>query len=486
MTEAQLHGPGSSRPGDQRPNPGPQEATLRTEADIGISGGAYGGGKTWSLLVEPLRHAPHTPGFGAVIFRRTMPRITAVGGMWSESQELYMPIGGRPRQNPHRWNWDAGGEIRFSALQYERDVYDEKGSQIALLCFDQVEEFTEFQFFYMLSRNRSTCGVAPYVRATCNPVPDDDPVGGWLHKLIGWWIDDEGYPIAERSGVLRWMLKDGEEWMWGDSLDEVEAKATERGVPEHHIRSPDGHPFTKSVTFIPAFLTDNPVLMRKDPGYMGNLMQLPLVERLRGLGGNWKVRASSGLVFNRDWFPVIDRPVDHYQDIVRYWDTAGTAGGGAYTVGCKLGRWAGGWDVLDVARAQVSKMQRHDMMRATAERDGGHVVQVIEQQPGSAGMEVVNDEIKTLAGYTAKADKVTGSKDDRMGPVAAQAERGHVRLLRAEWNDQFLSELHNIPDGRYRDQGDALSGGFNYMETHEQVNAPTLPVLARQPYGAAY
>ena len=60
----------------------------------------------------------------------------------------------------------------MSGLQHENDVEAWKSAQICALIFDQLEGFSEKQFFYMLSRNRSTCGVKPYVLAACNPDPD--------------------------------------------------------------------------------------------------------------------------------------------------------------------------------------------------------------------------------------------------------------------------------------------------------------------------
>ena len=78
-----------------RPQEGPQEVFLCTPADIAIYGGAAGGGKTFALLLEALRHSAN-PGFGAVIFRRQSIQITQEGGLWDSSFEVYGGIKGAP------------------------------------------------------------------------------------------------------------------------------------------------------------------------------------------------------------------------------------------------------------------------------------------------------------------------------------------------------------------------------------------------------
>ncbi|MFS6779604.1 terminase large subunit domain-containing protein, partial [Staphylococcus aureus] len=128
------------------------------------------------------------------------------------------------------------------------------------------------------SRNRSTCGVRPYVRATTNPDADS-----WVAEFISWWIDQKtGYAIPERSGVLRWFVRIGDNIIWADHPEELEMY-TMPGPGGEEVPIP-----AKSVTFISSKLTDNKILMAADPGYMANLMSLPLVERERLLGGNWK------------------------------------------------------------------------------------------------------------------------------------------------------------------------------------------------------
>jgi hypothetical protein len=141
-------------------------------------GGGAGGGKSWALLYEPLRHI-HNADFGGLIFRRTYPQIMQEGGLWDESCDLYNLLSAKSNQTDMRWRFPSGASISFGHLQHEKDRYDYQGAQVAYIGFDELTHFSEKVFWYMLSRNRTTCGVRPYIRATCNPDCDS-----WVRKFF--------------------------------------------------------------------------------------------------------------------------------------------------------------------------------------------------------------------------------------------------------------------------------------------------------------
>ena len=250
------------------PHEGPQAKFFCSPADIAIYGGAAGGGKTWAMLAEPLRHVGN-PKFGAVIFRKSYPQITGEGGLWDEACQLYPLFGARMLTGDMLARFPSGAKVSFRHMEHEQTKLEWQGTQIPLIEFDELTHFSESQFFYMLSRNRSLCGVRPYVRASCNP-----DARSWVAKLIAWWIDqDTGFPIPERAGKVRWFVRHGDGLSWGDSRKEMEQ------------RHPGQEP--KSLAFFPSKLEDNPTLLKKDPGYLANLMALPRLEREQLLGGNW-------------------------------------------------------------------------------------------------------------------------------------------------------------------------------------------------------
>lgn len=274
-----------------KPQSGFQEIATDCSADIAIIGGSAGCGKSWCLLYEPLKYVfDGSPDFNGIIFRRELVQIKKTGNLWDKAKALYkmLPGGFRPQVfggNTHfKFLFPGGFDLELAHLHDDKTVYNYQGTEIAYIAFDELTHFTEEQFFYMLSRNRSTGGVEPYVRASTNPQGE-----GWVKRLISWWIypDDyeiellRGAPIPERQGINLYMARVDEVLIMKETPEEVlEAMSPEvaKDFPVDSIRS---------ITFVAGKLFENEILMKANPGYLGNLMGLSESERVQLLDGRW-------------------------------------------------------------------------------------------------------------------------------------------------------------------------------------------------------
>jgi predicted phage terminase large subunit-like protein len=436
-----------------KPQSDPQEEFLITDADIAIYGGAAGSGKSFALCLECLYHIDN-PGFGAVLFRRTSKQVRAEGGLWDRSCEIFPVAKASPKESILQWIFPSGAKVTFAHLEHEKDKYNWDGSQIPYIGFDELIHFSESQFFYMLSRNRSTCGVKPYIRATTNPDADS-----WVANFIAWWINQEtGYPILERSGILRWFYRIENRILWYSSKDEAMQKNPDLAK--------EAEP--KSVTFIAANIYDNPALLKADPSYLANLMSLSLVERERLFKGNWKVRAEGGNMFNRSWWKFVNTVPDDEKITVRFWDKAATEDGGAETAGVKMSRTIKDeYYIEHVVHGQWSTFEREKIIKDTAEMDGKNIEIHLEQEPGSSGKDSALITIKQLAGFEVRAKTATGSKVDRAKPFSAQTEAGNCYIVKGDWNMEYIDQHHNFPNSKLKDMVDASSGAFNILALKE-------------------
>lgn len=444
-----------------RPNPGRQTQFLASSADLCIYGGAAGGGKSFALLLEALRHI-NRPGYVAKIFRRTYAEATGPGSLWDATHNLYALVGGTPNESNLTWTFPSGAQIGLGHLQHEKDRFAHMGAEYAFIGFDELTRFTEDQFWFLLSRNRSTCGIKPYIRATCNPDPDH-----FVKRIIRWWLDDDGrFPNLDRAGVIRWMARDGNDIVW--QTDDPHTFSIL--VESRRRENPHYRPI--SVSFVPASLDDNPALLRIDPGYKSRLMELPLVERQRLLYGDWLIRHQAGTLFRADWFGIIHRIPPRIKYLCRYWDRASTevkrGNDPDYTAGVLMAALDDGtYVILDVKRIRGTPLDVQNLILRTAEHDRaewGNRIQVgIELDPGQAGKFEAAHYSRVLAGHRVKIFPIRTGKIARAQAFSAQAEAGNVLILYADWNTPLLSELAEFPDGPHDDQVDACSGAFNAL-----------------------
>lgn len=437
------------------PQAGPQTQFMASSADIIIYGGAAGGGKTYALLLEALRHKD-VKSFGAVIFRHNYNQITAEGGLWDASQKIFNQVpDAHSRKSPKlHWRFDGGAKLSFAHIERDEDLKSWQGTEIAYIGFDELTHFTKHQFLYMLSRNRTTCGIRPYVRATCNP-----DVDSWVAEFISWWIDQEtGYAIPERSGQIRWMVVLNDIIYWGDTPEELTKK--------YEVNVED----CKSVTFIASRLEDNKILMESDPGYLANLKAMTEVDTERLLRGNWKIKAAAGSFFKRSQVGEILTEVP--KDLVavcRGWDLAATDKDeddeAAFTAGVLMGRRENGrFVIIDVINRQLKAGDVRSTVLVTAKMDHAKYAwcrQRLPQDPGQAGKDQKASYMEMLAGFDVHMIPESGDKATRAEPMAAQWQHGMFDLVAGEWNEAYLNQLESFPDSKWKDMVDASSSAFN-------------------------
>jgi predicted phage terminase large subunit-like protein len=128
-----------------------------------------------------------------------------------------------------------------------------------------------------------------------------------------------------------------------------------------------------------------------------------------------------------------------------------------------MGQFDGVYYIADVQRFRATPQGNATRIRRIAEMDTRATRIALEQEPGSAGVEVVDHyRRKVLKGFNVKAIRPTGDKVERAGPLASAVEAGNVVLVQGGlWISDFVDELASFPTGAHDDQVDAASLAFS-------------------------
>lgn len=274
------------------PQKGGQENMLSIDVDILIGGGSRGGTKSFSLILEAQKDIDNKF-FKALLLRK---EIDDLQNLIDESSNIYSQFGEYNKsKNDMTWNLTKGGSIKFN---YYSDSYDDfkvrfQGKQFAYIGIDEITHIEYNKFKYLITCNRNAYGIRNRFWGTCNPDPDS-----WVAKFIDWWIGDDGYPIPERDGKIRYCFMDGDDVStiyWGDTREEVYQQCRHTigkyWKPEYEEYGTPQELFIKSVAFVEAKLSDNKKLMQSDGSYLANLANQSEEQRARDLDGNWKYRS---------------------------------------------------------------------------------------------------------------------------------------------------------------------------------------------------
>lgn len=212
------------------------------------------------------------PGLRACLFRRTMPELERNHVIPALSQ--FPQSVGVYRATQKRFEFINGSSLTFCGCPREADVFTYQGAEIHLLVIDELTSFTEFQYDYL--RGRLRCAL---------PVP-----AAYRHKI-------PGIVCASNPGGV------------GHAF--VKARFVDFSPPMVPRRAPDCEGGMLRC-FIPGKLSDNRILLSRDPGYVLRLEALPEPYRSAYRDGNWDIFLGQAFAFSRRLHVVSPRPVpDH-------------------------------------------------------------------------------------------------------------------------------------------------------------------------------
>jgi hypothetical protein len=234
-----------------RPNPGPQTDFLAANEREVFYGGARGGGKTYSLLIAPLRFVDK-PTSRALLIRRSMPELRDV---IFQTQQLYPKAvpGAKFKTQENTWHFPGGARIEFGYCENLQDVLRYQGQSYSWIGVDELPQYDSPDVWYFLrSSLRSADPSIPlHMRATGNP---GNRGSRWVKELF----IEPCKPNTRFSEKVEYEL--------------------------------EGRTLSTEITrkFIPASVWDNPYLTQ-DSSYIAMLASLPEVKRKQFLYGDWDV-----------------------------------------------------------------------------------------------------------------------------------------------------------------------------------------------------
>ncbi len=161
----------------QSPHP-KQRDYLAVDTLEALYGGAAGGGKSSTLLMAALQHV-HMPGYAALLLRRTYRDLALPGALMDRAAEWLMPTDARWRDTDKQWLFPSGATLTFGYMDSANDKYRYQGAEFQFIGIDELTQWTQDQYIYLLSRVRRNagCAVPLRMRAASNP-------GGIGHRWV--------------------------------------------------------------------------------------------------------------------------------------------------------------------------------------------------------------------------------------------------------------------------------------------------------------
>ena len=285
----------------------------------------------------------------------------------------------------------------------------------------------------------------------------DDPES-WRGPNLAWlWFDESGKKKTNEAWlVLLGCVRIGAAKMWTTStpkgkthwLHDVFVKNPKPGIHWHTFASSRDNADNLDPLFIETL----------EASYTGAWRE----QELEG-----KFVELQGTVFDRTWFDIVPEVPDDAK-WVRFWDLAVSVRQSAdYTVGGLVGLADGDIYIKDITRLRSEWPDARRRIIEAAHLDGTGVKIGVENVGFqlAAIQELRRDD--SLLGHTIREARPDRDKLARAMPWAARAEAGRVHLVEGPWNNDFLNEVCDFPQGSHEDQVDAVSGAVAMLANRQ-------------------
>ncbi len=369
-------------------------------------------------------------GYAALLIRDTYTNLVMPGALISRAQEWLGETDAKWDEKEKTWHFPTYDKLKngklyrakdatitFGYLEKKNDHLKYKSAEFQFIGFDEATDLRWKQVIYLFSRLRKLKG----------------------HKV------PLRFRLASNPG----------------------------GISHNDIKNKYVDPKTrkKGVAFIPAGLNDNPYLDEDE--YRDSLSNLDSITREQLLNGDWNVKKDATM-FRRDYWQLTDQRwlKSEIGLRVRYWDLAATdektsaSGEPCYTAGTKMviNKDKRRCMIEDVIRIRKEPGIVEKTVRQTADLDEEDTITIIEQDPGQAGKwQMFHFRNEILYDKPFKKVLPSGSKVIRAMPLSSRASDGYIYLLKGHWNNAFIDEGEDFPEGEFKDQIDSASGAHKEL-----------------------
>ena len=443
------------------------------ESDILLMGGAASSSKTHMGLMKHLRNC-HDPHYVGYCIRKNSSTIMKAGGLFQAAVDMYKKYDPniQVKIKDQRIIFSSGAQIVFSHYDSEKAAEMYQGLEISCIFYDEVTHAEEHHIWWLISRLRSKAKVKHQIWLSCNP--DNS---SWVLKYAMPYLHQEGHPLAGRpdkdlNGTVRYLIRQGNDIVWGSSAEELIEKYGNKVRP-------------RAFKAIFGTIRDNPVARKRNPDYEATLLSLPRIERERLYFGNWFAIPEGSGFFSREWCEEIlsPPPSSDFVKICRAYDFAGTLpnemNGGRcdYTASVKMGRLkTGDFVILDVVRHHIRFGEWEQFILEQAFRDGSGVDIILPVDPNPAAQAATQMLVRSIISknYYVTTKRALSAKVDRFRPFSSASQNGLVRVVKGcatdlwnkVYNDNsfYYNEMELFEGGReINDMTDATADAFSYL-----------------------